>query len=323
MNEAAPITWLIDKINTLMSANLNVAATAIANTITPIVSICFGIYMLLIVVNYMRGAEKELVIDFGVRMAGFAVVIGLGLNMDMYTSTVIPMVTGLGTDIANAVSGGNVTTGTLDKLALYYINIIGDGFAEASPILNMGATATIFLKALIIIFGLVPFLIMATLTNIIANAGSVMVAMVGPIYFSFLLFPQTRQYASAWFNTALSYALIPIFVSVIATVSVGISQEMLSAGGSLSETSIFSVFLASIGNLTMLFLLKQVSSLASSLSAGGINAGMIGGGSLASGAAKGGKLTGKAAYRGGKAAYQGGKAAYQAATNKINNIKAG
>ena len=59
----------------------------------------------------------------------------------------------------------------------------------------------------------------------------------------------------------------------------GISKEMFTASGdsALTDTSLKVVFLAAMGNLTLLFLLKQVSSLASSLSAGGINAGMAGG----------------------------------------------
>ncbi|WP_233341870.1 type IV secretion system protein, partial [Xylella fastidiosa] len=118
MDESAPITWLIGEINKIVSSGADAAASTIATTITPLVSICFGIYILLICVNYMRGAETEPVIDFGIRCAGFAVVIGLGLNAANYTSLVIPMVTGIGSDLASAISGGSANAGTLDQLAL-------------------------------------------------------------------------------------------------------------------------------------------------------------------------------------------------------------
>jgi len=79
---------------------------------------------------------------------------------------------------------------------------------------------------------------------------------------------------------------------VIATISVGLSKTMLSGSGSLDDVSLKAVFLASMGNLTLLFLLKQVSALASSLSAGGINASMPGSiGTLASAIRSGGAGT--------------------------------
>lgn len=288
MDDSAPITWLVGQIDTIVSTGAGAAAGAIANTITPLVSIFFSIYIMLVTINYLRGAESEPVMDFGLRMAAWAIIIGIGLNATNYANTVIPMVTGLGGDLANAITGGTVTAGALDQLALHYLDILSTGYDAANaPVFpfNIGPLILYFFKACLIILGLVPFLVAATIMVIIANVGSVMVAMVGPIFFGFLLFPATRQYFSAWLNTALSYALIPIFVAVVSLLSVGLSEAMLSSGGgTLNDTSLKGVFLASMGNLVLLFLLKQVASLASSLSAGGINAGMPGGlGSLARG----------------------------------------
>ena len=324
MNESAPITWLINKITTLVESGAGGAAAAIANIITPLASICFGIYIILITINYMRGSETEPVLDFGLRMASFAIVIGMGLNAANYVSMVMPIVTGLGGDLANAISGGTVNASTLDQLALHYLNVINEGFADTDsfiPLLSIGAKIEVFLKAVIIILGLAPFLIAATMVSIIANVGSIMVAMVGPLFFGFLLFPATRQYFSAWVNTAISYALIPVFVAVIAIISVGLSKEMLSdAAGTLNEASFTSVFLASLGNLTLLFLLKQVSAIASSLSAGGINAGMPSSRGM-SDAVKNAAGAAKGAYKG--AQYVGNKAAagYAAVKNATNSIR--
>lgn len=296
MDDSAPITWLVGQINTIVSTGVGDAAGAISNAIMPVVAVCFSIYALLTATNYMRGTETEPVMDFGLRLAKFAIIIGLGLNADTYATTVIPMVTGIGNDLANAISGGNATAGALDQLALHYLAILSDGFQHANAItfpFNIGSLLLYAIKAALILLGLIPFLVAATVAIIIANVGSVMVAMVGPIFFAFLLFPATRQYFSAWLNTALSYALIPVFVAVVALLSVNLSTAMLSNGGnSLDRTSLAEVFMATLGNLVLLFLLKQVASLASSLSAGGINAGMPGGiGSFARGAS--GFVTGR------------------------------
>lgn len=286
MNDAAPLTWLIGQIDTIVSSGASSAAGAVANVVAPVASVCFGIYILLITVNYLRGAETELVFDFGLRMASFAIVIGLGLNAANYASYVIPMVTGIGGDIANAMSGGSVTSNSLDQLALHYFNILDAGYESAnSPVFpfNIGPLLLYFLKAACLLIGLVPFLVAAAVCVVIADVGSIMIAMVGPLFFAFLLFPATRQYFSAWLNTAISYALIPVFVAVVANISISLSKAMLSTGGTLDDTSLKGVFLATLGNLILLFLLAQVKSLASSLSAGGVNIGGTGGvGSVAS-----------------------------------------
>ncbi len=321
MNDAAPITWLVGKIDAIVSTGAGTVAGNIAGVVAPLASACFGIYMLLILVNYLRGAETEPVMDFFLRMASFAIVIGLGLNAANYTSTVIPIVTGLGSDLANAVGGGNASAGALDQLALHYFNILDAGYESAnSPTfpMNIGPLILYFMKAICILVGLVPLLVAATITIIIADVGSVMVAMVGPLFFAFLLFPATRQYFSAWVNTALSYALIPLFVAVVALLSVNLSTEMLSSGATLDDTTLKGVFLASMGNLILLFLLKQVSSLASSLSAGGINAGMAGGvGSAAS------AISGFATGKGGRQLAAAGRGAGRGAAWVYDRLRRG
>lgn len=277
--------------------------------------------MILICVNYMRGSGTEPVIDFGMRCAGFAVIIGLGLNAGNYAGMVIPIVTGVGEDLALAVSGGTASAGSLDQLALHYLKIIEEGYksvaAQWFPA-NIGPFILYGFKAALIIVGLIPFLVAAALTLIVADVGSLLVAMVGPIFFAFLIFPVTRQYFSAWLNAALSYALMPVFVAVIALISVGISKEMLLVGSTLSEVSLKSVFLASIGNLILVFLIRQVSSLASALSAGGINAAMPGSiGTVASGLNRHAKDFGKAARH----AVGGADRLLDTAQNSRNSIR--
>ncbi|KFA40145.1 conjugal transfer protein [Xylella fastidiosa] len=320
MDESAPITWLIGEINKIVSSGADAAASAIATTVTPLASICFGIYILLICLNYMRGAETEPVIDFGLRCAGFAVIIGLGLNAANYTSMVIPVVTGVGSDLASAISGGTATAGTLDQLALHYFKILDEGYDLASnrPFpSNVGPLIIYVLKAVFILIGLIPFLVAATLCLIIADVGSVMLAIVGPLYFAFLIFPATRQYFSSWLNTAFSYALMPIFVAVIATISVGLSKQMFSG----NDISFKAVFMASMGNLTLLFLLKQVGAMASSLSAGGINVSMPGSANTLRNAAQAARLGAKGIQQGGRTAINAGKAAGRWAENRFNSIR--
>ncbi len=316
MDENAPISWVIHQLNTLVSAGAATTANLIADTITPLVSICFGIYIILIMLNYMRGAEAEPVLDFGLRCASFAVIIGLGINANNYTSLVVPIVTGLGGDLAAAVSGGNATSSTLDQLALHYLNIIQISYDSA---IFISDKLLVVLKAFFIAVGLIPFLIAATLVLITADIGILLVAMVGPIFFACLLFPATRQYFSAWVNTAFSYALVPLFVAVIASVSVGMSKEVFS-GENLNGTSFHLIFLASIINLILFYLLRTVSALAASLSAGGINAAMPTAGGVGN-AIKQGAAGVAGTAKGVAATHRGAKRAGTAIANRFNSVR--
>lgn len=328
MDESAPITWLIGEINKIVTTGADTVASGIANGVAPLASACFGIYVILMTINYMRGAETEPAIDFMLKMAAWAVIIGFGLNAANYNAVVSPMVTGMGMSLANIVSGGSVTESTLDQLALAYLNIIAEGFKNADAIGGLegfGVTMVVSLKALIVMIGLVPFLVASALFIIVANVGSAIIAMIGPLFFAFLLFPATRQYFSSWLNTAISYALIPMIIAVIASISVGLSQRMIPSGTSFDTVPFKTVFLAAIGNLILLFFVKQVAALASSLSAGGINATLPGSiGTLASGirnSAKGSAKELKALGAGGKAAWNAGGRAKQAIANRFNSIR--
>lgn len=275
MDEKAPITWVMSQLEELVSSGLNHTASVISSSITPLVSIGFGIYIFLISLNYLRGAETEPIIDFWMRIASFAIIVGLGMNAENYISTVIPMVTGIGSDIASMISGGNDTAGTLDQLALYYLNILDQSIDQVHALgfpSNIEAWVLYGMKASCILLGLIPFLVAAAITLIGVNVGSILVAGVGPIFFGFLLFPATRQYFSAWLNTALSHALMPILIAIVTTFSVELSKKMLiNDGGTLYATSLKTVYLASIGNLILVSVLWKVSSIATSLSAGGVN----------------------------------------------------
>ena len=88
---------------------------------------------------------------------------------------VIPIVTGLGESLTNGISGGTVSEDILDKLALKYIKIMKRGFTSASAMTN---NIAMFLKAAVVLFGLVPFLVIAALAIVIAKIGSLLFAMV-------------------------------------------------------------------------------------------------------------------------------------------------
>jgi len=280
MDEKAPFTWLLTELRSSVASLTASYASALTNAITPIVALCFGIYMIFIVLNYWRGSETNPVTDFFTRVVSWAAVIGLGLNSENYNSRVLPMVTGLGEDLSNLLTGGNVNAQSLDQLALYYLGILDKGFEAAAGIggvEGLMVTVMVALKFLIIWLSLMPFLVAAAIAILTADVGAQILGMLGPLYFAFLLFPATRAWFSAWLNAVKSHAIIPVIVAAISTMSVSLSVKMLSVDGTLADASFTRVFMAGMGNILLVLLLYRVSMIAQSLSAGGLNLTMAGG----------------------------------------------
>lgn len=280
-NNALPITGLIDTIVTKLTDVANIAAGTIATTISPLLAVCFGIYIILMTANHMRGEAGLPIIDFFLKMAAWALIIGIGLNASNYTTTVIPIVVGIGDDIATVVTNGSQNVNSLDMLALAYMKIIDDGFAAVPDgIGGLSTLAIVLLKSAMVLLGIAPLLVAATITLVAAKVGSLLIAMVGPIFFGFALFPATRSYFSAWLNSVVSFALVPVFIGAISLISIQISTSFLAnSSGQIVEVTFKDLFIASIINWVLIYLIRLSTSLASQLSGGGAqfstNAGLM------------------------------------------------
>jgi type IV secretion system protein VirB6 len=334
-----PIKMVMDKINSSLGDVAITASSAISKEIMPFVGLCFSIYVILTVVNMMRGQSSEPVLDVWMRFLGFAVIIGIGLNMGNYANYVIPMVTSLGDQLANAITGGASPSSSLDALAQHYVKIIEEDYVRINEMGILDGTDKFvqpilwLAKTVIICIGLVPFLVLAAAALIIAKVGSIIVAAMGPIFFSCLVFPATRQYFSSWLNTAVSYALLPIGIAIIVMFSINISTEIFKTNGSdaFEKMSFVTVLLASIVNILLCVLIKTVQGIASSLSAGGINPGTSGGAvrraanNLTQKGNQGAKAAGGKAAGGKAEGWAGGIAGkvWNAITKKNNDIKPG
>jgi len=284
-NEAAPISSIITYLNTLTGKALSSVAGTMISTITPFGGIVFGIYIIFMMWGYMRGAESDPVQDFLLKFFSWSLVIGYGLNADAYTNTVIPIVTGLGDSFLKMFSGGANAT-AMDTIFLTTSDLIDAASVELEKssglrnMLNLGGYFNLFMDSALLLTSVMPLMVAATVTVIVANVGAQIVAAVGPLFFLALLFPATRQYFSSWLNTVLSYAFIPLFVAVVSMLSVGTTSGILNIqpGETILTVSFSKILFAAFINWVFLFLIYQVSSLASSLSSGGINAGMPSGG---------------------------------------------
>lgn len=346
--DEAPISSFITFINDNSALALSGVTGKFITYLAPFGAAVFGIYVILTMWSYMRGSNDDPVQDFLLKMLTWSVVLGYGFNAANYTTHIMPIVTGLGNDIAANVFGGGSGVSGMDVLMLALTKIMGDGWHGAdvitdgslSPALSLSVYVLLIIKITILILGVIPFVVAGVITVVVANIGSQIISAVAPLFFLALLFPATRQYFSSWLNSAISYMLVPVFTSVVFLLGTNIILQILNlppnsvpkdsfwtAQKFLNDQTLVTapfarVILASVSCYVFLFLLKQVSSLASSLSSGGINAGMPSGGlgSIAKGIK--GSVAGTSKERDGiRTANKERLAKRHAAQNKKNGVE--
>ena len=267
----APISSLIGLIVNPLSTALSTYAGGLITALQAPIATAFGIWMIIKATQMMKGMDEGSLIDFSWFLMSFFIVLSM---MTTYQSQLMPF-------IQNLASSGVTGETTLDQVAKYYVGIFEASDVAVKDVGGLDGivlTINVGIKKLIVLLGLVPFLIAATLIYISLKVGLLMVLALGPLFIAFGLFPATRQWASAFINTVLSYVLGFALLGVIALASINLSKEMFTApDGTLVNATMPLVIYAAIGNLLLVFLLKQVASIASSLSAGGINAGTASG----------------------------------------------
>lgn len=109
---------------TTMTDSMGNGMANIVNVITPLGMACFACYLLYIALSYLEGIDLGMMmIDWVKRIFALTIIIGLGLNISTYTSTVFPIITHLGDDLAQTWTGnsganmGTLLDGIVDKVA--------------------------------------------------------------------------------------------------------------------------------------------------------------------------------------------------------------
>jgi type IV secretion system protein VirB6 len=158
--------------------------------------------------------------------------------------------------------------------------------------------------------GLIGFLIMLAVGLFIAVALAILVLAkvmmwvllaTAPIFIACLLFNSTRQYGMAWFQQVLTYALIPMFVYVVAAFLITTMQDELqkvAAAANANEIQLDDISAFLLICAAGAFVLFNVQSLAQGIT-GGVAAGVGNVGRAVAGMATGRSIYGARAIAGG------------------------
>ncbi|KJJ97327.1 MULTISPECIES: type IV secretion system protein [Ralstonia] len=202
---------------------INSGSAKIITLITPLMATGFAIYVMLVMVSYWRGHSHEPVPDFIQRMAGWAVVLTLGMNIGYYSQYVVPFFNGLGDDIARALTGTQDTGAAMDTLATTYVRSMWFILEKAhGPESILNAVVFVFLTFLL---GL-PFMGLSAAYIILARFALGLLLAIGPMFISAALFPATRRFCESWIGQCLSYGILVALMAAAGMIQIAFASSI-------------------------------------------------------------------------------------------------
>jgi|SRR5699024_6776670 len=276
--DAALNDYLLDGVNTLMSA------------ISPVAKTCFAIYILMWGYMHLTNKIEQPVTEMTNAVIKAALILTFALNVSLYTEYVVDFVSNVPPALASLFAGetsssidGYTSTGVvLDEL-------IAKGFKTGNAAWQKGSifkgdvgmylVGAVFYAATGLLVGTAAVLVLT------AKIATTVLLVLGPIFILLLFFGSTKNLFNQWLislvNYILMYVITILLASLIFDMVSGFFDKIDATKGPAAATQIA---MASIfGTIALL----QSSSLASSLS-GGMGLTTAGGGMLATRLATGG-----------------------------------
>jgi len=220
-------TNMFDGVDMVVSSLISNASVKVIYIISPLVSSCFAIYVMLVMVSYWRGHNSEPVTDFIWRVSSWSIILTFGMNIEYYSNYVVPLFMGIGDDVSRALMGSESIGSALDALTGKYIDGISTILSDANGL--EGSLIAVLAVSAVILFG-TPFISISAAHVVLARLSLGLLLAVGPIFLSAALFPATRRFCEAWIGQCLSYSILIVLVSSAGMIEINFAQSVVSEG---------------------------------------------------------------------------------------------
>ena len=193
-----PSSYFSDAANILMNgmgSNLFAKAGNLISGIAPVFQIGFGIYMLLVVLDYHNRGLDEKVVDLGKRVIGWLIIIACAFNASQYAK-IANIAWTLPDNLSGLFGTAEYTASALDsninnivetwgKIQAYAAELDWDQISDKLLLYLVGVA----------IFGLGCLFFAVTFAYyLIAKLSLAMVILIGPLFIGSMLFPATSQW---------------------------------------------------------------------------------------------------------------------------------
>lgn len=184
--------------------------------IAPFFQTCFGIYMLLVILDYYNRGLDEKVIDLGKRIVGWLVIIAFAFNASQYLK-LANMLWMLPENLSGLLGTSDYTASALDSQSNNILLMMENIFAYAAELDMLQASDKLMLYAggSVAVVLAYLFFIITFAYYLIAKLSLAMVIVIGPLFIGAMLFPATRQWGMNWIGQVLNYSVTVVFFVIL------------------------------------------------------------------------------------------------------------
>lgn len=290
--------WLLNSINRNLNQHTIDASQRVIETIKPVATTLFWIFVLLWGIAHICNKIEEPVTDGVMRLIKVGIVLGIALNITYYQQYVVdfalraPMAFIAGASGTNNIPGSTSIGDTLDKTMFQGVMIARKVWEKAGW-RHIGY----YFVAIAMITSLTLVLLYAAFLIMLSKVALVLLLSLGPVFIMLLLFQATQRFFEMWMGQVINFMVAMILaVLVVALLLAFVDQYLVHVKPSnvvVDEASSFwllAEFIA-LGGICVL-VLRQVPTMASAIS-GGIGVSTLG---AFSGAARAAGRAGRGAW---------------------------
>lgn len=260
-----------DKVDTTTATFVHDIATKCVAEITPVVTVALTLSFISYGLLIMRGAVGMPVAEFLWKSFRIAIIVNIALAGGLYQSEIAGLIRTLPDDLATTLivnpSQGETAASLVDEAASVGFSCAGDAFNKAGLFSFEGLTycliaVIVFLMTLILAGVGISFLLMAKVAlSILAG--------LGPLFIVALVFPATERFFNLWLAQVMNYVLMVVLYSAVFGFMIAMYKDYM-AEMKLDGLINVACTVGGVGilSLSMLIILRQLPSIASSLAGG-------------------------------------------------------
>ncbi|MGV1760538.1 type IV secretion system protein [Rhizobium sp. A22-96] len=192
------------------------AYTAVGSEIMPLLRIILVVYVAWYGLQLAMGTNRLVVGEVVARIARMMIILALIGSWGNFDTVLYQWINNTPENVGRAIlaaSGTGVTEPTNGMSQIWQTaNQAASTFAEQSGYFSILPS----MIGIMIMIGAGAFIAVALAILILAKVMLWVLIGTAPIFIACMLFERTRAYGTGWFNQVLTYALIPLFIYVIA-----------------------------------------------------------------------------------------------------------